>query len=390
MREVLVWCGAGLALLGHALLMTGIVNRMHGLKGPRVIIKSVTVLCVLGLAAVPALIAWKLNYPTAAVGMYGLGGWLGAYIWACTVVGAIGAIAKPWGEWRRHDRRVLVEWTAEPRDVVRALSGSPLTGPLARTLGLIPGNESSGLSVDRKQLHLPSLPAALDGLTIAHLSDFHMTGRLSLAYYDYVARTVNDLRPDVIAITGDIIENEACWPWLESSLGRLCAPLGVYFILGNHDAFIDQDRTRALLKDEGLTCLSGRSLRVEWNGVSVTLCGNEMPWMPAASVAHIPAERGAEDEFRIGLCHSPDQLGWCRSAEIDLALAGHTHGGQVQLPWLGPVLSPSLFGTQYACGVFRRGKTVMHVTRGISGETPWRWRCAPEIALLRLAVEKID
>jgi predicted MPP superfamily phosphohydrolase len=69
---------------------------------------------------------------------------------------------------------------------------------------------------------------------------------------------------------------------------------------------------------------------------------------------------------------------------VDLALAGHTHGGQVQLPILGVVASPSLHGTRYACGVFRRGNTVMHVSRGLGGETPFRWRCPPEIALLEL------
>jgi uncharacterized protein len=389
MREVIVWCGMALALLGHALLMTGIVNRMHGLRGPRVVIKSITALCVLGLVAIPALAILQMRAASPVVGdVYRHGGWLGGYTWACTAVGALGLVAKPWWERRRHDRRVLVDWTVEPRDVAKALGGSPLAGPIARALGWIPGNEASALSVDRKQLVLPRLPAELDGLTIAHLSDFHMTGRLSLAYYEYVARTVNDLRPDVIAVTGDIIESEACWPWLGKSLGRLCAPLGVYFVLGNHDEFIDQDRTRALLVDEGLTCLSGRWRRAQWNGVTVTLGGNELPWMPAASLEQLPTRRTGEDEFRLALCHSPDQIAWCQSADIDLALAGHTHGGQVRLPWLGPVLSPSLYGSRYACGVFRRGTAVMHVTRGIGGETLWRWRCAPEIALLRLVADK--
>lgn len=68
-------------------------------------------------------------------------------------------------------------------------------------------------------------------------------------------------------------------------------------------------------------------------------------------------------------------------------LAGHTHGGQVQLPLLGVIMSPSLHGTRYACGVFRRGRTVMHVTRGVGGETPLRWRCPPELALLELIVK---
>ena len=77
-------------------------------------------------------------------------------------------------------------------------------------------------------------------------------------------------------------------------------------------------------------------------------------------------------------------------ADADLALAGHTHGGQIQLPILGPIMSPSLHGSRYACGVFRRCDTVLHVGRGVSGETPLRWRCPPEIALLELTQRKED
>jgi predicted MPP superfamily phosphohydrolase len=77
-------------------------------------------------------------------------------------------------------------------------------------------------------------------------------------------------------------------------------------------------------------------------------------------------------------------------ADADLALAGHTHGGQIQFPILGSIMSPSLHGTRYACGVFRRGDTVLHVSRGVSGETPLRWRCPPEIALLELTRQQQD
>ncbi len=160
----------------------------------------------------------------------------------------------------------------------------------------------------------------------------------------------------------------------------------MYFILGNHDGYIGADHTRKLLVDAGLICLSGRWVRAEWNGVPVLLGGNELPWMrPAAPLEGLPPRRDGVDDFRLALCHTPDQFGWCCRADADLALAGHTHGGQVQVPWLGVVASPSLFGAQYAHGVFCRGDTVLHVSRGIAGETPLRWRCPPEAALLELA-----
>jgi predicted MPP superfamily phosphohydrolase len=310
-----------------------------------------------------------------------------AYAWLCAVIGAASLVVKPIIERMRYDGRALASWTVDVRDVVKSVGSRPLAGPVAKALDWIPGNETLALSIDRKRLVIPRLPAELTGLTIAHISDLHMTGRIGREYYTYAARAVNDLRPDVIAITGDIVEDERCWPWIEESVGQLCAPLGVFFILGNHDEFIDAGRTRDLLIDFGLTCLSGRWLRAEWNGAPVALVGNELPWMPAAPLGDVHPRSDGDREFRLALCHTPDQFSWCLRAGADLALAGHTHGGQVQLPLLGVIGSPSLHGTRYACGVFRRESTVLHVTRGLGGQTPWRWRCMPEIALLELTSE---
>jgi len=386
MTAASVWIALALAALGHGLLWTGIVNRLHGLAGPRPLIKLATVMCGVALAAIPIALAVR-HWPEAgsAFKPFAADDWTAAYLWLCVAIGAVSLAIKPWIESQRCDQSVLVKWTADCRNCTEALGSKPLSGAFARLLGCIPGNESLSVSIDRKRLALPRLPLELEGLTIAHLSDLHMTGRVGLEYFKYLVRQVNDLRPDVIVITGDIIEHQSCWPWLEKSLGQLCAPLGVYFILGNHDAFIDVQRTRRILVDAGMTCLSGRWVRAEWNGAAVTLGGNELPWMPpAAPLEELPPRRDDEVEFRLVLCHTPDQFAWCRRADVDLALAGHTHGGQVQLPLLGVLASPSLFGTRYACGLFRRGSTVLHVSRGIGGETPLRWRCPPEVALLEL------
>jgi hypothetical protein len=385
MNSAVVWCATAFALVGHAVFWTGVVNRLHGWAGPHRLITVLTYSCGVALVALPAAVLWRVVDADGAISPFDAGGWIEAYSWACAIIGAVSLVVKLWVESRRYDRTVLVDWKTERRDVARALGARPLQGPVAKLLDWFPGNEATTLAIDRKRLLLPRLPAELEGLTIAHVSDLHMTGRVAASYFDYLADQVNSLRPDVIAITGDLLEKEACWPWLESSLSKLCAPLGVYFILGNHDGFIDAGRTRTLLADAGLVCLSGRWVRADWNGAAVLVGGNELPWMaPAASLDDLPPRRASAAEFRLVLCHTPDQFGWCRRADADLALAGHTHGGQVQLPLFGPVASPSVFGTRYACGVFHRGDTVLHVTRGVGGLTPLRWRCPPEIALLEL------
>jgi predicted MPP superfamily phosphohydrolase len=92
--------------------------------------------------------------------------------------------------------------------------------------------------------------------------------------------------------------------------------------------------------------------------------------------------------LRVALVHSPDQFGWAQANDIDLVLAGHLHGGQVCLPLLGPIMSPSLQGVRYAAGVFKAGNTVMHVSRGAGSLTPLRFRCSPEIAVLTLRAQR--
>ena len=113
------------------------------------------------------------------------------------------------------------------------------------------------------------------------------------------------------------------------------------------------------------------------------LAGNELPWFkPAADPRTFPPR--SEVPLRIVLAHSPDQLEWARQADGDLMLAGHTHGGQIRLPLIGPVLSPSLKGVHYASGLFYEPPTILNVSRGLSGEVPLRMNCTPEIVHLTL------
>jgi uncharacterized protein len=124
---------------------------------------------------------------------------------------------------------------------------------------------------------------------------------------------------------------------------------------------------------------------LEINDRAIVLAGNELPWIPPApDMAGCPTDIGGARPLRLLLAHTPDQLPWARRHDFDLMLAGHTHGGQVCLPWIGPVFCPSRYGLEYAAGVFYEPPTVMHVSRGISGETPSRWNCPPEVALLKL------
>lgn len=254
----------------------------------------------------------------------------------------------------------------------------------ARLLTAIPGNQALHLAVHTKRLRIPRLPAALAGLRIAHLSDLHLTGELDRRIYEYFVELTHSLQPDIVALTGDLVEKTPCWDWLPGTLGSLRAPHGTYFVLGNHDIRIDHERTRQILVESGLVNLGATCSRIDVRGTDVLLAGNELPWLGPPPRPE-PLERLRKpDSFRILLAHTPDELPWARRHDFDLMLAGHVHGGQIQIPPLGPILAPSLHGVHYASGVFHEPPTILHVGRGTSGKLPLRFFCPPELSLLIL------
>ncbi len=374
---------AGLALLGHGYLWVAIVNRLHGASYPRWVVDQATNGCWFFFLALPASVLW--SWPRLDWSSW-KGLWLSllqVYVGGCAVWGLSKLL------WRGHAAAdlpdTLLDWQTEFAPTAQTLGRATYHGLYPRLLSYVPGNQSLRLRIDRKRLRLPRLDSAVDGVRIAHLSDLHITGRLDRAWYDAVVAQVNQLAPHAIMITGDIIEQEACWSWLGECLGRLQAPGGVYFILGNHDLYIDSERTREQLEEVGLIYLGGRCQQTQWQGVPVLLAGNQRPWcLQVADVPARPADVGESPQLRIGLLHTPDQFPWAQAHDFDLALAGHTHGGQLCLPFLGPFACPSVHGTRYVRGVFAEQGTVLHVTRGIAGKCPLRWNCPPEVALLEL------
>jgi uncharacterized protein len=386
MHPALLIAIALFALLGHGYFWIAIVNRLHGWAGPHRLIDVLTLGGLLSFLILPPLVVWQWRQ----------GGWTfftdpylpavgepaRIYIIGTAFFGFGKLLAKLIGGWESDDPRAVV---AKSRRIIEPPE-SPhlLCGPYARLLSNVPGNQVLQLAVENKRLAIPRLPDGLVGFRIAHASDWHLTGRIDREWFEHVADAVNSSDPDVIMITGDIIEKDACRPWLADCFGRLRPKFGTYFVLGNHDYYIDAQRTIEQLEELGLSYAGGRRLKVAWNGVPISIVGNESPWN-----CQLPDCSPDESSFGIALLHTPDQFDWACLNYADLALAGHTHGGQVCFPILGAVAAPSLYGTQLAGGTFRRGKTIIHVTRGISGETPMRWFCPPEIAILELTKAEV-
>jgi uncharacterized protein len=285
----------------------------------------------------------------------------------------------------RRDAPHLLARSVRMVDLKPKIAPDPRHSTRGRILTALPFNQTLKLAVEQKTLAIPRLPPALEGLRIAHLSDIHLTGRIDRRYYEEAFKIVNAGKPDLIVLAGDLIEKTECWAWVPSTFGRLKAEFGVYFVLGNHDIRIDADRTCSELRKVGLVDLGAKVVTREIWGVEVVLAGNERPWIAdAAPMETFPARPPGDRQFRLAVVHSPDEYAWARTHDFDLMLAGHVHGGQIQIPPLGPILAPSRFGVRYAAGVFYEPPTVLHVSRGLSGKLPLRICCPPEVTHLLL------
>ncbi|MHB8898672.1 MAG: metallophosphoesterase [Thermoguttaceae bacterium] len=388
METILLAAALLWGLFGHMVLCVALVNRAHATTISRRAGKLVWLSVFVLVPSIPALIGtW----------FWARGSRLGVGLaWSAFPPGAVPYLAVCWlaalwatlGWLRRRLGGSPVPLRSSRRRVFRlrrAAAADETDAPRHHFLVHLPGNQTLDLDVVERGLDLPGLPQALDRLTVLHLSDLHFTGRIAKGYFEEAVRICNDLEPDLVAITGDLVDNADCLAWIPDTLGRLRSRCGCYFVLGNHDAEVGAAGLRRALEETGLIDLGSRWLELGVGGERIVLAGNELPWFPpAADLATAPPPSRVGGPLRIALSHSPDQLAWARRNEVDLLLAGHLHGGQIRLPVLGPIVSPSRHGVRYASGLFHAEPTVMHVSRGVSAEIPVRLNCGPEIAKLTL------
>jgi predicted MPP superfamily phosphohydrolase len=383
--NVLLFC---VLSVGHAAFMVAIVNRIHAWPLPFAVMHRIRQLHDLLVVILPVAFAWLTGFQGPR--LFSGGNWfdlpptLLVYLVVC---GAM-ALALPGVAIYRHiaaknclqlaDRSTTI-------DIEQVLGFRPLGRGPYRIFTRFPGNEFLKLELAEKQFQHPRLPLPLDRLSILHLSDLHFTGTVDRPYFEEVVRRAADLPADLVVFTGDLLDRDYLIDWLPTTLGRLSAPLGCYFVLGNHDWNLKiAGEIRARLEELGWRSAAGRSFVVEHQGQPLVLCGSERPWMGThPDLTSVP--RGA---FRILLSHTPDNINWARRHQIDLMLSGHNHGGQVRLPGFGAVYSPSIYGCHYAAGAFWEPPTLLYVSRGISGKHPLRWNCLPELTrlVLRTAV----
>ncbi len=239
--------------------------------------------------------------------------------------------------------------------------------------------ETGWLDVVRVEIPTDDSWAALEGLRIALLSDFHLYPYTRI---DFLRRAVAEaaaLKPDLAVLTGDFVQERADAIFeLAPALAELGTPLGVYCVLGNHDLWRGRATVQWGLAQSGLPVLNNQGLMLEWAGRPFYLAGVDDCWSGypdlGAAMSECPSETPA-----ILLSHEPDPADeYARDPRIRLQLSGHSHGGQVRIPGMGsPFLPP--YGRKYDMGLFRVGGMWLYTNRGLGVSVPIRINCRPEV-----------
>ncbi len=261
-------------------------------------------------------------------------------------------------------------------DLAEQLGGRPIGDGRHQGMARLPCNQAFELDITTRTIHVDNLPPEWDGFSIVQWTDLHLTGTIDRNWFETVVELTNRLEPDLAVCTGDLLDDMTLLDWLPATLGRIESKLGRCFVLGNHDWHLQPEQIRqTMTRDAGWTNVAESCIAWEHKGRQIEIAGTECPWMGELS----NLKTKPDGTFRLVLSHTPDNIHWAAENDADLVLAGHNHGGQVCLPLIGPVYSPSRYGVRYAAGDFQVGPTLMIVSRGLSGRHPLRYLCRPEL-----------
>jgi len=244
------------------------------------------------------------------------------------------------------------------------------------------------------------IPAAFSGFRIAQVSDLHNAefGKNNAE----LLKLLSESRPDIIVITGDLIDANHTDVGIALGFAQESVRIApTYYVTGNHEAASQQyDTLKAGLEEEGVIVLEDEAISLERGGETISLIGladpdftvkgemfGEAPVMVSAKLKNLNDGEGGG--YTILLSHRPELFETYVNCGIDLVFAGHAHGGQFRLPFIGGVIAPNqgLF-PKYDAGLYTDGGTNMVVSRGIGNSIiPLRFNNRPEIVLVELNAE---
>jgi predicted MPP superfamily phosphohydrolase len=247
-------------------------------------------------------------------------------------------------------------------------------------------NNTDWVEVSHFDLQLPRLAPEFDGYRLVHISDFHIGTWMDRERLEEAVTLVNHQHPDLIAITGDLVTyhpNKHADD-LVTAMRHLRASDGTLAVLGNHDHWTDAAEVRKLLRQSGTIDLSNEVYSLRRGEAQLHFAGVD-DYMFHMDRLDIVLDKLPDEGAAILLAHEPDFADVsAASNRFDLQLSGHTHGGQIRFPVIGPPYLPR-YGKKYSLGMYQVGEMIQYTNRGLgTGELPIRLNCQAEITVFTL------
>ncbi len=246
--------------------------------------------------------------------------------------------------------------------------------------------EPQSVEVKELSLAMPRLARDFDGYRVALISDIHMDGWMTLERIKGIIELLNDQDPDLVAIAGDYVSDTVRYDSrdLSNALSLIEAKDGVVAVLGNHDYLANEKIVRRLISESGITELANDVYTLERGDSKLHIAGVDDFWQRKARL-DLVMEKLPEEGAAVLLAHEPDFADVsAATGRFDLQLSGHSHGGQIQLPFWGPLVWPP-YGRNYASGLYQVDGMIQYTNRGLGMLGPHvRLNCRPEITILNL------
>jgi len=241
------------------------------------------------------------------------------------------------------------------------------------------------VELTRLELPVPGLPAAFDGYQILHITDLHCGSLIPAREVRARLAAGSELTCDMVAFTGDAASGVGGLPAAAAALSLLRPRDAAFAVLGNHDTWLGPTLVRETLVEHGLRVLVNEHAAISRGGYSIYIAGVGNTAYSDRDDLPVTLRGIPEGGIVVLLSHAPNIVLRPLAPRAALILAGHTHGGQLVLPLVGPLYVPSSLGRRYAAGLFGRPGGWLFINRGL-GEMfpPVRLLCPPEIALVTL------
>lgn len=264
-----------------------------------------------------------------------------------------------------------------------------------RAIGYTDFGEPDGFAVETVHLKLRRLPRTFSGFCVAQISDLHMGGWMNLDRLQHVADLIVAQNPDVLTITGDFLKGRSFTEASEQGIRdfvRVISPLAAsvptFAVLGNHDYWTNPAAVREMLHRCGITDLTNAVMALRRAEEKLYFCGVDDIRHGHVRLDDVIAQLD-ENSAAILLVHEPDFADTsAATGKFDLQISGHTHGGQVVIPYYGPPVLP-VSGRKYPIGLYKVGEMFQYTNRGVGTDTvALRINCPPEITIFVL--ESLD